>query len=145
MGTDTDDFRNLNCGQEEEEKETKKATRFFENLWDCSVWKLNIFFLFRKKINTSLYGYENLIENSKNWVNLTKKMKFLLKIRAYCVLEWIFFSQFFEKRHPKVFDMTSAGGNFLNMSVGGQKLGRTSIVWGELKKVINLADIFTDG
>ena len=62
-----------------------------------------------------------------------------------CFLEQIFFLHFSDKRHPQIFEMTSAGGNLQKTSVGGQNLGRTSI-GGEVgrgdKKITKSAEKF---
>ena len=55
------------------------------------------------------------------------------------------FSTFFMERHPKVFEMTSVVGNFEKTSVGGQNLGKTSIVGEEIKKITKSAENFTKG
>ena len=55
------------------------------------------------------------------------------------------FLAFFMERHPKVFEMTSVVGNFEKTSVGGQNLGKTSIVGEEIKKFTKSAENFTKG
>ena len=49
------------------------------------------------------------------------------------------------ERHPKVSEMTSVVGNFEKTSVGGQNLGKTSIVGEEIKKFTKSAENFTKG
>ena len=45
----------------------------------------------------------------------------------------------------EVLERMSAGGNFRRTSVGGQNLGRTSIVEEDIKKFTESAKNFTDG